>query len=212
MKKVKICLVDDHKLFRSGIKEMLINLQQFDVIFEADNGEDFFAKIGSKLMPDIVLLDINMPKINGFEVAQRLQTQYPMVKIIVLSMLTDADAILKMVKLGIAGFVLKDAKKEEFVNALNTVLSGDVYFATAVNKVLHCNIKKTQLNEPLITDRDLVFLKCLCAQQSYQDIATQMGVSVRTVEGYRDQLFEKLNIRNKIGLVIYAIKNKLVSI
>lgn len=212
MKKVKICLVDDHKLFRSGIKEMLNNLQQFDVIFEADNGEDFFAKIGNKLMPDIVLLDINMPKVNGFEVAQRLQTQYPMVKIIVLSMLTDADAILKMVKLGIAGFVLKDAKKEEFVDALNTVLAGDVYFATAVNKVLHSNIKKTQLNGPLISERDLVFLKCLCAQQSYQDIATQMGVSVRTVEGYRDQLFEKLNIRNKIGLVIYAIKNKLVSI
>lgn len=212
MKKVKICLVDDHKLFRSGIKEMLNNLQHFDVIFEADNGEDFFAKIGNKLMPDIVLLDINMPKVNGFEVAQRLQTQYPMVKIIVLSMLTDADAILKMVKLGIAGFVLKDAKKEEFVNALNTVLAGDVYFATEVNKILHSNIKKPQLNEPLISERDLVFLKCLCAQQSYQDIATQMGVSVRTVEGYRDQLFEKLNIRNKIGLVIYAIKNKLVSI
>lgn len=212
MKKVKICLVDDHKLFRSGIREMLNNLQQFDVIFEADNGEDFFAKISNKLMPDIVLLDIKMPKVNGFEVAQRLQTQYPMVKIIVLSMLTDADAILKMVKLGIAGFVLKDAKKEEFVDALNTVLAGDVYFATAVNKVLHSNIKKTQLNGPLISERDLVFLKCLCAQQSYQDIATQMGVSVRTVEGYRDLLFEKLNIRNKIGLVIYAIKNKLVSI
>lgn len=213
MEKVKICLVDDHKLFRSGIKEMLNNMKQFDVIFECDNGEDFFNRIGPKWMPDIVLLDINMPKLNGLEVTERLLLTYPEVKIIVISMSSEPDIVLKMVESGISGFILKDADREEFAEALHTVIAGNSYFSKTISNILHNSIKKNNhLNLALLGDRDIFFLKCLCAQLSYQDIAKEMNVSVRTVEGYRDQLFEKLNIRNKVGLIIYAIKNKLVNI
>ncbi len=211
MNKVKICLVDDHKLFRSGIKEMLLNLKQFEVIFEADNGYDFFERLGNKWMPDLVILDINMPKLNGIEVAEQLKLAYPKIKIIILSMEANADIVNKMIKIGIDGFILKHANKEEFVAALETVKAGNTYFCATINNVLLTNIKSKADNTQL-SNKDISFLKLLCQQLSYQDIAAKMGVSVRTVEGYRDQLFEKLNIRNKMGLVIYAIKNKLVNI
>lgn len=211
MKKIKICLVDDHKLFRSGIKEMLSSMNQFEVIFEADNGEDFFERIGTKWMPDMVLLDITMPKLNGVEVSERLKLEYPKIKIIVVSMSAEPDIVFKMVKLGVEGFILKHSDKKEFLTALQTVLDGDTYFCNTVNKVLLDNLKNKP-TQSLLNSKEILFLKLLYEQLSYQDIATQMNVSVRTVEGYRDQLFEKLNIRNKMGLVIFAIKNKLVNV
>nr|MBC7613287.1 response regulator transcription factor [Pseudopedobacter sp.] len=212
MKKMKIALADDHQLFRSGLRAMLKELDDFEIIYEADNGQELLDKISGKLKPDIILLDIKMPQINGFEAVVFIKEHYPSIKIIVLSMFSDEASVMKMVKEGVEGYLLKDANKQEFVDALRTVSANEVYYSTAINKV----IQKSFINKKPITiklsENETKFLALLCQQMSNKEIAEKMNLSVRTIDGYRDHLFEKLNVKSRIGLVLYAIKNKIVSI
>jgi DNA-binding NarL/FixJ family response regulator len=212
MKKIKIALADDHQLFRSGLRAMLKDLDDFEIIYEADNGRELLDKIAGKLKPDIVLLDIKMPEINGFEAVVFIKEHYPSIKIIVLSMFSDEASVMKMVKEGVEGYLLKDANKQEFIDALRTVSDNEVYYSTVVNKV----IQKSFMNKKPITiklsENEIQFLILLCQQMSNKEIAEKMNLSVRTIDGYRDHLFEKLNVKSRIGLVLYAIKNKIVSV
>ena len=212
MKKIKIALADDHQLFRSGLRAMLKDLEDFEIIYEADNGRELLDKISGKLKPDVILLDIKMPEINGFETVVFIKEHYPSIKIIVLSMFSDEASVMKMVKEGVEGYLLKDANKQEFIDALRTVSDNEVYYSTVVNKV----IQKSFINKKPITIRlsenEIQFLMLLCQQMSNKEIAEKMNLSVRTIDGYRDHLFEKLNVKSRIGLVLYAIKNKIVSI
>lgn len=211
MEITKVALVDDHRLFRSGIASLVNQFAGYKVIFEASNGQDLILKISKKLQPDIILLDINMPLMDGLETARWLQTNYPEINIIVLSMFDDADKVLAMISMGIKGYILKDAEAEEFKKSLDTVAASGVYYPSFVTKHLVKNLKrengKTELN-----NRETEFLKLACTELTYKEIADQMFVSVRTVDGYRDQLFEKLKIKNRVGLVLYAIKNKIVEL
>ena len=212
MKKIKIALADDHQLFRSGLRAMLKDLEDFEIIYEADNGRELLDKISGKLKPDVILLDLKMPEINGFETVVFIKEHYPSIKIIVLSMFSDEASVMKMVKEGVEGYLLKDANKQEFIDALRTVSDNEVYYSTVVNKV----IQKSFINKKPITIRlsenEIQFLMLLCQQMSNKEIAEKMNLSVRTIDGYRDHLFEKLNVKSRIGLVLYAIKNKIVSI
>ncbi|MBU1374224.1 MAG: response regulator transcription factor [Bacteroidetes bacterium] len=212
MKKMKIALADDHQLFRSGLRAMLKDLEDFEIIYEADNGQELLDKISGKLKPDIILLDIKMPQTNGFEAVVFIKEHYPSIKIIVLSMFSDEASVMKMVKEGVEGYLLKDANKQEFVDALRTVSENEVYYSTAINKV----IQKSFISKKPITiklnENETKFLTLLCQQMSNKEIAEKMNLSIRTIDGYRDQLFEKLNVKSRIGLVLYAIKNKIVSI
>ncbi|MBU2267007.1 MAG: response regulator transcription factor [Bacteroidetes bacterium] len=209
---MKIALADDHQLFRSGLRAMLKDLEDFEIIYEADNGQELLDKISGKLKPDIILLDIKMPQTNGFEAVVFIKEHYPSIKIIVLSMFSDEASVMKMVKEGVEGYLLKDANKQEFVDALRTVSENEVYYSTAINKV----IQKSFISKKPITiklnENETKFLTLLCQQMSNKEIAEKMNLSIRTIDGYRDQLFEKLNVKSRIGLVLYAIKNKIVSI
>jgi DNA-binding NarL/FixJ family response regulator len=211
METIKIALVDDHRLFRSGIISLIDNLSGYKVLFEAGNGEEMCRKITPKLQPDIVLLDISMPKMDGVECAKWLRTNYPQINIIVLSMFEDAEKVLLMVKLGIKGYLLKDAEPKEFEQALHKVAQGDVYYPDFVTRHLVNNFNRPADGIKL-NAREIEFLKWAGTELTYKEIADKMCIGVRTVDGYRDQLFEKLQIKSRVGLVLYAIKNKLIEL
>ena len=211
MKTIQIALVDDHRLFRSGIASLINNFIGYTVIFEAANGDEMISKIKPDFRPDIILLDINMPGMNGINTARWLKTAYPEIQIIVLSMFDDAEKVLAMLKLGVRGYLLKDSEPIEFEQALQKVSRGEVYYPEFVTRLLVDSI-----NNPVDFDklniREVEFLKLVATELTYKEIADQMRISVRTVDGYRDQLFEKLHVKSRVGLVLYAIKNKLIDL
>jgi len=211
MPPLQIVLVDDHRLFRSGIAALINKLPQYKILFEAGDGEELMRKLTPKLKPDILLLDINMPKKNGIVTAEWMRNTYPDVKVIVLSMYEDAEKVLQMVKLGVKGYLLKDAEPVEFENALKKVSDGEVYYPDFVTRHLVQNFNH-QAEKIKLNNREVEFLKLAGSELTYKEIADQMCISVRTVDGYRDQLFEKLQIKSRVGLVLYAIKNKLIEL
>lgn len=207
----QIALVDDHSLFRSGIAALINNFKGFKILFEAADGQELIRKITPKVKPDIVLLDINMPNMDGIETARWLRANYPGVHIIVLSMFEDAEKVLTMVKMGVKGYLLKDAEPHEFEQALNNVAQNEVYYPQFVTKHLINNFNKP-VDSVKLNNRELEFLRLTGTELTYKEIADQMCISVRTVDGYRDQLFEKLQIKSRVGLVLYAIKNNLIEL
>jgi len=211
MEPIRIALVDDHRLFRSGIASLINKFPQYQILFEAGDGEEMTHKLTPKLKPNIVLLDINMPKMDGIATAQWLRTNFPDVHIIVLSMFEDAEKVLQMVKLGVKGYLLKDAEPAEFEQALHRVSQGEVYYPEFVTRHLIQNFNR-QVDQVKLNNREMEFLKLVGSELTYKEIADQMCISVRTVDGYRDQLFEKLQIKSRVGLVLYAIKNKLIDL
>jgi DNA-binding NarL/FixJ family response regulator len=211
MEPILIALVDDHRLFRSGIASLINKLPQYKILFEAGDGEELSRKLNPKLKPHIILLDINMPKWDGVTTARWIRTNYPDVHIIVLSMFEDAEKVLTMIKIGVKGYLLKDAEPDEFEEALKRVAQNEVYYPEFVTKHLVSNFnKQTELVK--LNSRELEFLKLSGTELTYKEIADQMCISVRTVDGYRDQLFEKLQIKSRVGLVLYAIKNNLIEL
>jgi DNA-binding NarL/FixJ family response regulator len=208
---IRIALVDDHRLFRSGIASLISNFDRYTVLFEAGNGEEMIRKITPKLKPHIILLDINMPKMDGIATARWLRSTHPDINIIVLSMFEDAEKVLTMVRMGVKGYLLKDSEPDEFEEALVRVSENELYYPNFVTKHLISNFD-TEFNISKLNNRELEFLKLASTELTYKEIADQMCISSRTVDGYRDQLFEKLHIKSRIGLVLYAIKNKLIDL
>ncbi|RVU01428.1 response regulator transcription factor [Mucilaginibacter limnophilus] len=208
---IKIALVDDHRLFRSGIVSLISNFKGYSILFEASDGEDLIRKISPKNKPDIILLDINMPGMDGISTAQWLRNNYPEVCVIVLSMFEDAEKVLAMVRIGVKGYLLKDAEPQEFENALKRVAGGEVYYPEFVTRHL-INSFNESTPDIKLNGRELEFLRLAGTELTYKEIADQMCVSARTVDGYRDQLFEKLQIKSRVGLVLYAIKNKMIEL
>ncbi len=206
---IQIALVDDHRLFRSGIANIISKFQRYSVLFEAGDGEDMIRKINSKLKPHIILLDISMPKMDGISTAKWLRHNHPDIKIIVLSMFADAEKVLTMVRMGVKGYLLKDSEPVDFEEALLKVSRDEIYYPEFVTRHLVHNIN-IDYTLAKLNNREVEFLKLAATELTYKEIAEHMCISSRTVDGYRDQLFEKLGIKSRIGLVLYAIKNKLI--
>jgi DNA-binding NarL/FixJ family response regulator len=211
MEPIKIALVDDHRLFRSGISLLINDFHEYKIIFEAANGDDMIHKITPKLKPDIILLDMNMPIMDGSSTARWLIDHHPEISIIVLSMIDDPEKVLAMIRMGVKGYLLKDAEPFEFEQALQKVSQGDVYYPEFVTRLLIHNFNQHAADVSL-NMRELEFLKLVGTELTYKEIADQMCISVRTVDGYRDQLFEKLQIKSRVGLALYAVKNKLIEL
>ena len=211
METVQIALVDDHRLFRSGIASLIDNFKGYNILFEAGNGEEMIQKISPEQMPDIVLLDISMPVKDGTSSAQWLRKHHPRISIIILSMFDDADKVLTMLRLGVKGYLLKDAEPFEFEQALQKVSLGEFYYPEFVTRYLLNNFNH-ETEPSKLNVRELEFLKLVGTELTYKEIANQMCISIRTVDGYRDNLFEKLHIKSRVGLVLYAIKNKIIDL
>jgi DNA-binding NarL/FixJ family response regulator len=208
---IRIALVDDHRLFRSGIASLVENFDSYTIIFEAGDGEEMMRKLNTKIKPNIILLDINMPKMNGISSARWLRDNHPDINIIVLSMFEDAEKVLTMVRMGVKGYLLKDAEPNEFEEALHRVSQNEVYYPEFVTRHLVDSIN-IDFNIAKLNSREIEFLKLAATELTYKEIADHMCISSRTVDGYRDQLFEKLNLKSRIGLVLYAIKHKLIDL
>ena len=208
---IRIALVDDHRLFRSGIASLVENFDSYTIIFEAGDGEEMIRKLNAKIKPNIILLDINMPKMNGINSARWLRDNHPDINIIVLSMFEDAEKVLTMVRMGVKGYLLKDAEPNEFEDALHRVSQNEVYYPEFVTRHLVDSIN-IDFNIAKLNSREIEFLKLAATELTYKEIADHMCISSRTVDGYRDQLFEKLNLKSRIGLVLYAIKHKLIDL
>lgn len=215
--KIKVALIDDHILLRKGLAALVNSFDEFTVVFEADNGQDMQQKIKTDNLPDLVLLDINMPKMDGYTSAQWLKQTYPLVKIMALSMYDNENAVIRMFKAGARGYILKDCEPPELKTALLSVIEKGYFYSELVTGKLIHSINKMEedadiRNVTQLNDKEIQFLKLACTELTYKEIAEQMYLSPRTIDGYRDALFEKLQIKTRVGLVMYAIKNGLVQV
>lgn len=214
MKKIKISLVDDHTLFRNGLKILLDTNPDFKVISEAINGKEFLEKLDDN-MPDIVLMDINMPVMDGIEATQRANDKYPDIKIIALSMFGEEEYYYKMINAGAKGFILKNSEINEVIEAVNQVMVGNSYFSQELLYKVIKNFKprKEAVEESAnLSKRELQVLDEICNGLSNQEIADNLFISKRTVDKHRANLLSKTNSKNTANLIMYAIKNKLVSV
>ena len=204
--KIKVALVDDHVLLRSGLRGLVESFDKCTVLFEADNGKDFISKLKKNLLPDIILMDINMPEMNGYETTLWLKNNYPDIKVLALSMYDNENAIIKMLRAGVKGYILKDCEPSELKYAINSIIQTGFYYTETVTGKLISIVSK-QDTETKLSERELEFLKFACSELTYKEIADKMNKGIRTIDGYRDSLFEKLNVKTRVGLVLYAIKN-----
>ncbi|MCV6629005.1 MAG: response regulator transcription factor [Flavobacteriaceae bacterium] len=205
-----VTIVDDHSLFAKSLTVLVNSFTDFRVVYHAKNGKQFLDWIAhQKNTPDIVLLDVNMPVLNGLETMSLLYEQFPNLKVLILSMDDDDETIIRMLRRGARGYLLKDIDPEILQSALLAVASNGFY--NAENK--NYNFRETELIPKIIfKKREIEFLKWVCTEKTYKEIAQEMFLSPKTIDGYRENLFEKLNVRSRVGLVLYAIKNKIINI
>lgn len=214
-----ILLVDDHALFRSGLKLLLSANKSYKIVHEASNGIemlDFLAT--SPTSPHVVMLDISMPEMDGVEAAQRAIELYPEIKIITLSMYGEEDYYFKMVGIGVKGFLLKSSSINEVQEAIETVIGGGSYFSQEVLSNLIGSLRHSPHHQQLIQDdkalseREMEILLEICSGLTNQEIAEKLFISKRTVDKHRANILEKTGCRNTANIVVYAIKNHLVEI
>ena len=205
-----IAIVDDHLLIAEALSNLISKFRQFKVLYICENGKEFQQKLNSNPIPDIVLLDISMPIMNGFETSLWLKDNHPDMLILVLSMENDDKSLIGMVRNGAKGFLLKNSNIEEFNEALNTIIAGKFYFPEwATNKIIN-SVGKDLINlesKYKFSEREKEFLKYVATDLTYKEIADKMYCSPRTIENYRDQLFEKLELKSRVMLAVFAIKN-----
>jgi DNA-binding NarL/FixJ family response regulator len=214
----KILIVDDHKLFREGLNFVLSQIEGFEVVGEASNGKEFLDMI-DHMKPDVVLMDISMPGLDGIEATSRAIAKHPDLKVIALTMFCDEEYYYKMIQAGVSGYILKESGKDELANAINTVLRGENYFSQKLlrNIIINLNQVKsfksaTLKQEIKLTPRETEILKLICQGLSNTEISEKISLSLRTVEGHKSNLINKTGVRNSVSLVMYALKNNLVEI
>lgn len=207
-----IALADDHVLLRRGLASLVQNLG-YHVLFEADNGQELVDKLQAGMEPELLLMDINMPVKDGYESTRWIKENKPFIKVLALSMYDDESAIIRMLKNGARGYILKDCEPGELRAALHAVVSKGFYYSEMVTgRLVHSLAGQEDEGNGSakllgLTERETTFLKLACTEMSYKEIAAQMHLSPRTIDGYRDTLFEKLDLKTRTGLVVYAIKN-----
>jgi DNA-binding NarL/FixJ family response regulator len=211
-----IALIDDHTMFRKGLA-ILINLfPGYKVLMDVGNGREFIDQLQPDHLPDIVLLDIHMPIMDGYATAGWLHANYPEIRLLALSTMDSDTTIIKMIHQGARGYILKDADPKELQIAFEEILAKGYYYNEVLTRKviqsIHMGGQDAANVLPRLTDRETEFLKHACSEKNYQQIASDMYVSERTVDGYRESLFKKFNVSNRVGLVIYAIKNQLVQL
>lgn len=206
MKKHKVAIVEDYKLLAQAISGIVNSFENFEVIFTCENGKHLTETLTENNIPDVILMDINMPIMNGIETTKWIKEKFPNVHVLALSVEDDEKTILEMIKSGAGGYLLKDVDKDILENALITILETGIYYTKLVNEAILHSLNKE--NEKL-KDSEITFLKLICTELTYKEIAEKMHLSPKTIDGYRDQLFVKLNVKNRIGLVLFAIKNKI---
>ena len=213
-----VAIVNDHILLRNGLANLIRGLETYAILFEANDGKDFIKHLQPRYLPDIVLQDINTPERDGYETALWLKRNYPGIKILALSQYDNEHSIIRMMKNGCKGYILKDIDPLQFRRALDSLLRKGFHYSELISgKLIHAVSQLDESEEALksivsLNAREIDFLKLVCSEMTYKEIAEKMYLSARTIDGYRDNLFEKLNVKSRVGLVLFAIKNNIVTI
>jgi two-component system, NarL family, invasion response regulator UvrY len=210
--KIKLAIAEDHTLVRKAFIEMINKFDNFQIIIEAATGKQLVDQMSETLCPDVVLMDIHMPDMDGFEAMNQIKKKFPNLNVLVVSMLSDELSILRMVRMGVKGYLVKDTEPTEFKSALETVAQGKYYYSGYVTARMVSTMNKENDALKLISERELEFLKYVCSDMSYSLIAEKMHVSPRTVDGYRDSLLAKLQLKNRVGLALFAVKHGVVAL
>ena len=214
---VKIVLVDDHTLVRSSLANLINDFDNCRVIFEACNGIDFIRQVKLNTVPDLVILDLNMEEMDGYETAKWLFTNLPEVRILMLSMYSTEMSLLRMLRIGVKGFLRKDVHISELKTAIEAIMNSGYYYSYDVaGKIMNLFRKSEEpierANKSLITESELQFLKLACTEDTYKEIAQKMKMNPRGIDNLRDHLFTKLDVKSRIGLAMYAVRQGLVTI
>ncbi|MFN8345279.1 MAG: response regulator transcription factor [Spirosomataceae bacterium] len=218
MTTIKVAITDDQVLFRRGIASIINTFEGISVVLEADNGRVLLDTLQTaEELPDVVLLDLSMPELNGIETTKLLHADYPSVKIIILSVYGEDRFVTHLMELGVNAYLFKNVEPEEVDRAIRTVVDKDFYFNEAFLNAMKSRLtnkrQKILLTDNIpstLTAREIEVLKLICKQKTAQEIAEQLFISVRTVDGHRNNLLEKTGVRNSAGLVLFAIKHRLI--
>ena len=214
---ISIALVDDHTLFRKGLVSLIEMISgNINIVFEADDGLDMQLKLETCKQPDIILMDINMPRMDGFTAVKWLNKNYPGIKVLVVSMVEQEESVIKMLKLGVKGYLSKDVEPEELNSALMAISSRGFYYTDFITgKLVHTlrnGSDRSSSSSVYLNEKETRFIKLACSDLTYQQIATEMFLSPKTIDGYRNHLFEKLEVKSRVGLALYAVKHGFIKL
>lgn len=216
MNKIKLLLADDEELFRKGISFLLQRQENIQILYEADNGNEVVEYLkSSSIHPDIILMDLKMPLLNGVEATKLINKEFPSIKIIALTSYNTKSFIANMIDIGAASYIVKNSSPEEMITTINQVIEKGFYYNEEVLNVIQENLinnnrKNIFFEEVILTKREREILELICNQKSTQQIADKLFISPRTVEGHRNNLLLKTDSQNSAGLVVFAIQNKIV--
>lgn len=204
-----VVIVDDHLLFSRALGDLVSKFKDFEVLYFCKNGQECIDRISSTPHhPDIILMDINMPVMNGVEATQYLSEHFPAIKVVGLSMNDDEAHIIRMLRAGAKGYLIKDISPLILERALTEVASRGFYYSENVTNSLVSSIQEKGHSEKLdFKENELIFMRLACTQKTYKEIAAEMFLSPKTIDGYRESLFHRLGVRSRVGLVLYAIRN-----
>lgn len=210
-------MADDHEIFRDGFKAMIKKQPSVELIGEASNGEEL-VELTRKLKPDVIVTDIKMPRMDGLQATKILSSEFPEIGIVALSMIDEESLIIDMMEAGAKGYLLKNAHKNEIVEAIQSVNEDHIYYCNGTSAKLTRLIAKSDKipfkknARPELTQKEIDVIQLICQEKTNKEIADELNLSIRTIEGYRDRIFEKIGARNSAGVVIYAIRNKIYDI
>jgi DNA-binding NarL/FixJ family response regulator len=211
---IKIIIADDHEIFRKGFQVLLRKEEEIRIIGEAQNGDELLKLVKTN-EPDIVIMDIQMPVMDGIEATRQLTRTHPRIGIIALTMFVDDHLVINMLEAGARGYLLKDTSKSELMEAIHAVYSGNTYFCSATSKKMAHLIGQSRFNlfparqKTSLTSTEIEIIKLICQEYSSKEIAAQLGYTPRTIENYREKIQEKIGAKNMVGVAVYAIKNRI---
>jgi len=219
MKKIKIILVDDHRLIRDGIKSLLTGTNDLEIIGEASDGKELFQKLTS-LNPDLLIIDISLPDISGIEITKTICRDYPAIKVLMLSMYNSEDFIFNSIKAGAKGYLPKNTSRNELLEAIYAIQSGEDFFSESVSKTMLRSYirratddeKPTDKSNEILTTREIEVLKLYVEGLINKEISDKLDISIRTVETHKNHIMRKLGLKSTVEMVKFAIRNKIVEI
>ncbi len=210
--KINIVIVDDHTLFRKGLKGLIQSVDEnFEVNAEYASGLELIKAMPTNPLPDIITMDMNMPGMNGFETSKWLKKNYPGIKILVISMVQEEDALIKMLRIGIKGYLSKDVEPRELRNALISISQKGFYYTDYITGKLVAKMNTSDDDgEVIFTEKEKDFIKLCCTDLGYKEIAVQLNTSIKTLDFHRANIFRKMDVKTRIGMILYAVKNDIV--
>lgn len=211
---IKVALADDHILLRNALASMINKNEKFKVIFEATDGKELIEQFKSNIIPDVVILDLNMPHLNGYETANFLNKNYPEVKTLMLTMYDSELALIRLLKVGVKGFMKKDIHPTELLFAIDSVHKNGYYYSPQTSSKLASLFRDDDsinfIDKIMLNESEISFLKLVCTEMTYKEIASELNLNPRSIDSMRDNLFTRLDIKSRVGLAMFAIKHGIV--